>query len=67
MLELAGDVDLPEETFAGEGGGQLGSEHLDGDRAIVLEVEGPKDGSRRPAAQLGFNPVHGPEIEAEAF
>ena len=34
VLEIGGDADFAEEAVAAEGGGELGPEDLDGDRAL---------------------------------
>ena len=40
MGELGGDLDLAEESLGAERGGQIGTENLERDSAVVLEVVG---------------------------
>ena len=52
MLEVGGGLDLGEEAFGADDGGEFGAEDLDGDGAVVLEVVGEVDGGHaalRPA------------------
>ena len=41
VVERGGGLDLGEEAVHADGGGELGAQDLDGDRAVVLQVLGP--------------------------
>ncbi len=43
MLQLRGDLDFPNKTIGAEGSGQFGTQHLDRNIAVVLEVFGEID------------------------
>ena len=53
MLELCRDPDLAQEPLGADRGGELGLEHLDGDRPVVLEIVGQIDGGHpaRPSSR----------------
>ena len=57
MLQVGGDADLAEESFVSQRLGQFGMHHLDGDRAIVLEVVGQPDRRHASATKLPLNPI----------
>ena len=63
MLEPRGELDLAEEAVGPERHGQLGVQHLERDRAVVLEVAGEEDGRHPAAAELALEGVAG----AQAF
>ena len=56
MLKLRGDADLALESVRAENGAQLGTQHLDRDLTVVLEVPGQVDGRHAAAAEL---PIEG--------
>jgi hypothetical protein len=66
VLQLGRDVDLTQEPLWADGGGQLGSQDLDGDLAVVLEVVGQVDGGHAALAQLARDPVVVGERVAQA-
>ena len=66
MLEAGGELDLAEKALGPERGGELGVEHLDGDRAVVLEVAGELDGGHAPATELALERVAVPQAFAQA-
>ena len=53
----AATVDFPGEPLGPDGGGQLGSQHLDRDLARVLQVLGEIDRGHAPLAQLPLEAV----------
>ena len=57
VLEVGGDPDLAEEAVGAERGGELGAEHLDGDRPLVLEVLGEVDRGHAAFADLALDVV----------
>ena len=57
VLEGGGDADFAEEAVAAERGGELGAEHLDGDRPLVLDVPGEEDGRHPALARLALHGV----------
>ena len=61
MLEPGRDADLAGEAVRAERGGELGTEHLDRDLAVVLEVVGQVDGGHAALAELALDPVGGAE------
>jgi len=68
----AGDgLDLAEEPVGPEGHSELRPEHLDGDRAAVLQVLGEEDDRHPALAQLPFDRVAlgegGPETDEEVY
>jgi hypothetical protein len=52
VLEVGRNLDLGQETFGTDNGGQLGLEHLQRDLALVLEVIGQVDGRHPALTQL---------------
>ena len=54
MLEPGGDLDLAQEALVAEGGGQLGAEHLDRDRPLVLHVGREKHDGHSPGADFSL-------------
>ncbi len=65
MLEPGGEVDLAEKALGAHRGGELGVEHLDRDRPVVLEVAGEPDGGHAPAAELALERVAVPQTFAQ--
>ena len=57
MLEPGGEPDLPLEALGAEGGGKLGEEDLERDRAVVLEVLGEVDRGHAAAPELALEGV----------
>jgi hypothetical protein len=57
VLEVGGDLDLPQEALAAEHGGQLRVEDLDGDLAAVPDVLGEVDGRHAALTQLAPDAV----------
>ena len=57
VLQLRGDADLAEEPLRADGGGDLGIEHLDRDRALVAPVVREVDECHAPAADLPIDDV----------
>ena len=57
VLESGGEADLALEPVGPERGGQLGVEHLERDRAVVLEVLGQEHGGHPPAPELALERV----------
>ena len=57
MLEPSGDLDLAVETVGTEAMGQLGQEHFQRDRSLVLDVLGQIDRGHTAAAQLAVEQV----------
>ena len=57
MLEPRGELDLAQEPLGTEGGGELGLEHLEGDRPVVLEVAGEIDRGHAAAPELALEHV----------
>ena len=57
MLEPGGEMDLAEKALGAHRDGELGVEHLDRDRPVVLEVAGEPDGGHAPAAELALEGV----------
>ena len=57
MLEPGGEPDLALEALGAERGGQLGVEHLERDRAVVLEVLGQVDRGHAAAPELALERV----------
>ena len=57
MLQPGGEPDLALEPLGPEGGGELGVEHLERDRAVVPEVLGEVDRGHAAAAELALERV----------
>ncbi len=57
MIEAGGDRDLTQESIGAERGGDLRSQHLEGDRPIVLQVMREIDGRHAAAPQLPLDAV----------
>ncbi len=57
MLQPGGELDLAEEALGAERGGQLGVEHLERDRAVVLQVLGEEDRGHAAAPELPLEGV----------
>ena len=57
MLQPRGEADLALEPVGPERGGQLGVEHLEGDRPVVPEVLGQEDRGHAAAAELALERV----------
>src|SRR2546430_14837001 len=71
MGEGGDGLDLAEEPVGPERHGELRPQHLDGDRAAVLQVPGEEDDRRPTLAQLPFDRVAlgegGLETEGEVY
>ena len=61
----AASLNLPLEPLRSQRGGQLGEQHLEGDRAVVLEVVGQIDGGHPAAPELALKRVAVVESLAE--
>ena len=57
MLQPGGELDLALEALGAERGGELGMQHLERDRAVVLEVLGEVDRGHAAAAELALEAV----------
>ena len=57
VLQPGGEADLALEALGAEGGGELGMEHLERDRAVVPEVAREVDRGHAPAAELALERV----------
>ncbi len=57
MLEVGGDLDLGQEPFGAEHGGQLGAKDLHRDLAVVLEILREVHRGHAALAQLALNAV----------
>jgi hypothetical protein len=57
VLEPGGEPDLALEAVGAEGGGELGVEHLERDRPVVLEIVGEEDRGHASAAELALEGV----------
>ena len=67
VLEPGGELDLALEPLGAEGGGELGEEDLEGDRAVVPEVLGQVDDGHAAAAELTLERVAVRECIAQAI
>ena len=67
MLEPGGELDLLLEAIIADGGSQLGEHHLEGDRAVVVDVVRQIDRGHAPAAQLTLDLVAAGEGCAQGF
>jgi hypothetical protein len=54
MLQPRREADLALEPFGPERGGELGMEHLECDRTVVLEIVGEEDRGHTPASELAL-------------
>ena len=66
MLELCRDPDLAQESLGADRGRELRPQHLDGDRPVVLEILGQKDGGHPALAELALEAVAVGESRCEA-
>ncbi len=57
MFELGGQFHFPYEPIDAHRGGQLGSQHLDGNLALELEIRGEIDDGHTAGAQLALDGV----------
>ena len=57
MLQVGDGLDLAQEALGADHGGEIGSQHLDGDLATVPEVVGEIDGGHAPLAELPLDTV----------
>ena len=57
VLEPRGEADLAQEPVGADAGGQLGPEHLDGDRPVVAEILGAIDHRHAAPAELTVEAV----------
>jgi len=67
MLQLGGDRDLAQEALVADGGRQLGAEHLDRDRPLVLHIGREKHDGHAPGADFPFYAVAVSERGVQAF
>jgi hypothetical protein len=67
MAEIGGGADLPEKPIGPDGVGQVGLQHLDRDRTLVLEVPSPIHRSHASAAGLLLDGVSVGESRPEAI
>jgi hypothetical protein len=65
MLEVGDGLDLAQEALGADDGGEVGTQDLDGDLAVVAEVLGEVDGRHAALAELALDAVavgeNGPE------
>jgi len=57
VLELCREADLSQKPLGAEHGGKLGPQHLERDRAVVLEISGEVDRGHAAAAKLALDRV----------
>ena len=57
MLQLGRDLDLAVEPLRTDGCGQLRVEHLDGDVALMLQIQGQIDRGHAAATQLALDGI----------
>jgi hypothetical protein len=57
MAQVGGSGDLTQEAIPAQGGGELGTEHLDGHRAPVLQILGEVDDRHPSRAELALEVV----------
>ncbi len=57
MLEIGGELDLGEEPFCPDDGGQLGPHELEGDPAVVAEVVREVDRGHSSGPDLALDPI----------
>jgi hypothetical protein len=67
MLQVGGDLHLLEEALRPHGGGQLGTKHLEGHLAVVLEVSGQVDGGHAARPDLPLDGIPIPQGLAETM
>ena len=67
VVQPGGDLDLVQETAGADLLGQVGTQYLDRDVAVVLEVVGEEDPRHPALAQLALEAVPGRERRAEAL
>ena len=67
VLQPRGHLDLAEEAFAAERGGEVGTEDLHRHPAAMLDILGQVDGGHPPGAELTKDPVFGSEGGGQAF
>ena len=67
MLEIRCQPNLAEEPLGAQHRGQLVPQHLDGDRATVLEIPGQVDCRHAPATKLALDRVAAGEGRLESF
>ena len=67
MLESRGRPDLAEETIGAECGAEVGVEDLDGDVAVMPEVEREEDGGHAAGADLAIDAIAVAEGVAQAL
>ena len=66
MLEIGGDFNLFEKPFGAEYSGELWSQHLDRDLALVLEVLGEVHGRHATFTESALDPVAVGESRGES-
>ena len=57
MVETGGDLNLLEKPGCPERRGQLGPEHLQGNRALILQILGEEDVRHSPVPHFPLDPV----------
>ena len=57
MLQAGCELDLAQEPLGAQRARELGVEHLEGHRAVVLEIAGEVDGGHAAAAELALDAV----------
>ena len=67
MVELCGDLDLSQEPFCAERGGDLLAEYLDGDDTVMARVVGQKHHRHAAAAELPLERVAARQGDPEAL
>ena len=67
MGQLGGDLDFPHEPLGSETGSQFGKEHLDGDRAVMLQVTRQVHRRHSATTQLALDLVAGGQGSLQAF
>ncbi len=67
MVEAGGDLDLAQESSCADFGADIGSKHLHGNRALVLQVVGQEDFRHSSLAQFPLDLVARRQRLAQAF
>ena len=57
MLQVGGGLDLLQEPLGADHRGQLGAQHLEGHRSVVLQVAGEEDGRHPARAQFALQRI----------
>ena len=66
MLEPRGEADLALEALGPQRGGELGMQHLERDRPVVLEVVRQEDGRHAAAPQLALERIQASQAVLES-